>query len=445
MKKLVFIFIPIVLVLLNSCARKESSPVVQLLHSGGINSVGPYLTKDNKGNTVLCWMEQDGKDSLYRLKYAVYNGQEDKFGTAVTVPGSAGCSISAESMGKVAFKADGTVMAIYAKRFLSEKSPYAGAIYYSFSSDKGKSWSDSQFLHSDTAHAYGRSFFDVVTLKDGELAAVWLDGRFGKSIKGSALYFNRTASGKGFGLDSCLDKGTCECCRTDLLCDEKGNLHLAYRSIQFPSVLSGKQVRDMVYKSSIDNGKTFSESKAVSKDNWEIEGCPHSGPSLAVNANGGANVIWFTAGGSAGLYYTTAPARGADFRSRTLITATGRHPQLLSLADGRTVMVCEEMPELATEHTPAGAAKMDHGSAMKHSGGGMNHGPAGSAKIVLRMIADGKTEQEIALSDGEHPDNHAVLKKQGDHVLAAWVREGHSRSEICFARVDIRDHQSKNL
>lgn len=444
MKKIVFVFFPVVLALLGSCARKESRPLVQLLNSRGINSVGPYLTQDHKGNAVLCWTEQDGKDSLYRLKYAVYDGHQDKFGTAVTVPGSAGCSISAESMGKIAFKGDGTVMAVYAKRFLSEKNPYAGAIYYSFSADGGKNWSDQQFLHADTSHAYGRSFFDVAVLKDGELAAVWLDGRYGKTIKGSALYFNRTAKGKGFGLDSCLDKGTCECCRTDLLSDEKGNLHLAYRSIQFPSVLSGKEVRDMVYKSSTDNGKTFSESKPVSKDNWEIEGCPHSGPSLSVNGHSGANVVWFTAGGSAGLYYTTAPALGADFRSRTLITSTGRHPQLLSLADGRTAMVCEEMPEMAAEHAH-GDMKINHSSGIKHSGAGMSHGPAGAAKIVLRLIADGNTEKEIALTNGEYSDNHAVLKKLGDHVLVAWVREGHSGSEICFSKVEMADQQSKSL
>lgn len=445
MKKIVFIFFPVVLALMSSCARKESKPVVQLLNSGGIASVGPYLTQDNKGNAVLAWTEQDGKDSLYRLKYAVYDEQQNSFGTAVTVPGSAGCSISAESMGKVAFKADGTVMAVYAKRFLSEKNPYAGAIYYSFSADGGKNWSDQQFLHADTSHAYGRSFFDIAVLKDGELAAVWLDGRFGKKIKGSALYFNRTAKRKGFGLDSCLDKGTCECCRTDLLCDEKGNLHLAYRSIQFPSVLSGKQVRDMVYKSSVDNGRTFSESKPVSKDNWEIEGCPHSGPSLAVNGHGGANVIWFTAGGSAGLYYATAPDPGADFKSRALITATGRHPQLLSLSDGRTVMVCEEMPEMPSEHVHGEGMKMDHGSGMKHGGGGMSHGPAGAAKIVLRLIAEGKAEKEIALSNGEYSDNHAVLRKHGEDVLVAWVREGHAGSEICFSKVDLAGHQSGNL
>lgn len=444
MKKIAFIFFPVVLALLSSCVRKESKPLVQLLNSGGINSVGPYLTQDNRGNAVLCWTEQDGKDSLYRLKYAVYDEQLNSFGTAVTVPGSAGCGIAAESMGKVAFKADGTVMAVYAKRFLSEKNPYAGAIYYSFSADGGKSWSDQQFLHADTSHAYGRSFFDMAVLKDGELGAVWLDGRYGKTIKGSALYINRTAKGKGFGLDSCIDKGTCECCRTDLLCDEKGNLHLAYRSIQLPSVLSGKQVRDMVYKSSTDNGETFSESKPVSKDNWEIEGCPHSGPSLAVNGHGGANVIWFTAGGGTGLYYTAAPALGADFRSRTLITATGRHPQLLSLGEGKAAMVCEEMPETSAE--PAhGDMKMDHGSGMKHGGGGMSHGPAGAAKIVLRLIADGNTEKEIALTDGQYPDNHAVLKKLDGHVLIAWVREGHSGSEICFSRVDMADHESKSL
>jgi hypothetical protein len=110
------------------------------------------------------------------------------------------------------------------------------------------------------------------------VAAIWLDGRFGKVIKGSALFYAATGKDQRFGQDKCLFKGTCECCRTDILQDENGNIHIAYRSILFPSSLFGKQVRDMVYSFSKDNGATFSAAKVISKDNWALEGCPHTGP-----------------------------------------------------------------------------------------------------------------------------------------------------------------------
>jgi hypothetical protein len=197
MKKIYFSLV-IVTLLLAACKSKPVINEAKALNTAGIAAVGPYFTVDHKGNPVLCWSEQDGKDSLYRLKYAVYDQQKEEFGKAFTVSTSAGCGVSAESMAKIAFKDDGTVIAIFAKRFPNEKSPYAGAIYYSMSENEGKSWSDARFLHSDTSHTYGRSFFDVAKLIDGELGAVWLDGRYGKSIKGSALFFSRTEKGKGF-------------------------------------------------------------------------------------------------------------------------------------------------------------------------------------------------------------------------------------------------------
>ncbi|WEK17532.1 MAG: hypothetical protein P0Y49_12070 [Candidatus Pedobacter colombiensis] len=420
MNKIYFSLV-IVTMLLAACKSKPVTNEPKMLNTAGIAAVGPYFTTDHKGNPVLCWSEQDGKDSLYRLKYAVYDQQKDAFGEALTVSTSAGCGVSAESMAKVAFKEDGTVIAIFAKRFPDEKNPYAGAIYYSMTENGGKNWSDAKFLHSDTSHAYGRSFFDVAKLKDGELAAIWLDGRYGKSVKGSALFFNRTEKGKGFATDTCLDKGTCECCRTDLLTDKDGNLHLAYRSIMLPNVLAGKQVRDMVYKLSTDNGQTFTPAKVISNDNWEIDGCPHSGPTLAV-ANHTLQAVWFTAGGSPGLYGTSATDSG--FRRRNLITASGRHPQMVALADGKAAMVCEEVEEM--EHEPM---KMEH----SHSKGGMmSHAPAGMSKIILRILKDGNPEKSIALTNGKQADHHAVLTTVNNGMLIAWVREGEKGSTIYY-------------
>lgn len=419
MKRL-FMLLALTAAFLTACkTEKTESPV--LISAEGSFAAAPYFTRDHQGNTVLCWTEQDSKDSLFRLKYAVYDAQTNAFNQTVTVPASAGSSNSAESMGKIAFKTDGTIVALFSKRFPKEKNPFAGAIYYSNSADAGKTWSHAQYLHSDTAHAYGRSFFDLAVLKDGEIAAVWLDGRYAKEIKGSAQFFARTEKGKGFGLDTCLEKGTCECCRTDLFTDKDGNLHLAYRNIMYPSALSGKQVRDMVYKLSRDNGRHFSAPKTISNDNWEIEGCPHSGPSMASTA-GGIGALWFTAGGGAGLYYTASKVLGGDFNRRKLVSTSGRHPQMIALKDGSIAMVFEEIAAAAPEHS----MKMDHSKgSMK-----MKHGPAASAKVVLQIVSGDELKKSLELTNGELSDNHAVLTETSEGLLVAWVREGHEDSKI---------------
>lgn len=411
------------LIFLASCKNKDAASNEVVLETTGIQAVGPYLTHDQKGVPVLCWTEQS-KDSLYQLKYARYDVQKNRFSTAIAIPASIGSNTSAESMGKVAFKADGTVIALFSKRFPREKNPYAGAIYYSMSVDDGRSWSVAKFLHADTAHTYGRSFFDVTRLKNGELAAIWLDGRFGKAIKGSALFFNQTVKGEGFGVDTCLDKGTCECCRTAILADGAGNIHLAYRSITFPSALADKQVRDMVYKVSADQGKTFSGSKPISKDNWEINGCPHSGPSLAVVKNT-VHAVWFTAGGTPGLYTTDAIGIGSDFNKRRTVTTAGRHPQLLALENGKLLMVAEEsidVPEAMHMNHSHGSMKMSHEQAVR-------------ARITLRTLAAGKPDEVRQLTDGKSADNHAVLGAVGNELLVAWVREEKNMSKIYYTHL----------
>lgn len=411
--------------LFSACTREPGPSAPKVLSISGTEATGPYFTKDNKGNAVLCWTEKDN-DASYRLKYAIYNMQTNQFDKVITVPASAGCSTAAESMGKVAFKADGTVLAVFAKRFPKERNPYAGAIYYSFSDDGGKHWSEARFLHTDTVHAYGRSFFDIATLKDGELGAIWLDGRYGKTIKGSALFFARTEKGMGFAPDTCLDKGTCECCRTDILTDDAGNIHLAYRSIKFPSALADNQVRDMAYKRSADNGKTFSTAETISKDNWEITGCPHSGPSLAATEKG-VHAVWFTAGGGPGLYSTSSNASGEGFFNRSLLSTAGRHPQMIAWNDGRLTVVYEE--PLKVE---AGAAvKMSH----SHGDMKMSQVAAGSAKIVLRILNANSPERSIDLTDGQMPDNHAVLIAVNHTLLTAWVREEKTGAKIYYSSI----------
>ncbi|WP_432712598.1 hypothetical protein [Pedobacter sp.] len=415
MKPIILLFIAALgVAILPSCKEKQDAPEIQLLSTGENEALGAYFTKDHRGNAVLCWSEKSAADSLYCLKYAIYNAEKESFELPVTVAGSIGLSTAAESMGKIAFKGDGTVMAIFGKRFTKEKNPYAGATYYTFSTDEGKSWTKAAFLHSDTSHTVGRSFFDLTTLKDGEMAAVWLDGRYGKSIKGSALFFARTAKGKGFAADVCIDKGTCECCRTNLVSDTQGNLHLAYRKILYSRDLMGKQVRDMVYSTSKDNGLSFSKAIPISNDNWQIEGCPHSGPSLALTDKS-VQSVWFTAGGVPGIYFTEAQL-DSTFKKRTLLSAEGRHPQMKTLPEGKMAVVYEENMGAVPEHS-------------------MHHQNAGMAKIVLSLIDKGQARERISLTDGQYADHHAVLIPLKKGLLVAWIREMHGQSKIYFSKI----------
>lgn len=413
--------------MMGSCRSSTETYDVQNIKGRGLEETAPFLTTDHLGNAVLAWTSKDPADSINRLMYAIYDSDTDKFSEPVVVPVSAGTKSSSESMNKVAFKSDGTVMAVFARRFNNEKNPFAGAICYSMSRDKGLNWSPAQYLHSDTAHAYGRGYFDVSTLKNGEVGAIWLDGRYKKTLKGSAVFYSATQKGDGFKSDTCVNKNTCECCRTDLLTDMQGNIHLTYRSILFPEALINKQVRDIVYTFSNDNGKTFTSEKVISKDNWSIDGCPHTGPSLAVTKNG-LNAVWYTAGGTPGLYYSRSSPNGADFNERKLLTTSGRHPQMIALPDGKLAVIYEEASDDSHKH----AEKANE----KHSQSGMDHHEeVTGTKIILRVINGDKAEKTLTITEGKYSDHHAVLVPVKDGLLAAWVREKEGRPGICFTRI----------
>lgn len=409
-----------------SCKQSGNQSVsIQSIPNTGTEAASPYLTHDNLGNAVLCWTEKSPADSLYRLRYAVYKPASNQFGDPITVAPSAGTKISAESMNKIAFKSDGTVIAVFARKFENQKNPFAGAILYTTSADQGKTWSAERYLHSDTSHTYGRGFFDLARMKNGEIAGIWLDGRYGKADTGSALFFAITTKGKGFKNEKCIDRHTCECCRTDLLAGNDGNLHIAYRSILYPTQLLGKQVRDMVYTSSKDNGHTFEKIKIISNDNWAIEGCPHTGPTLAI---GGQSVyaLWFTAGNSPGIYFNNSEL-GNNFKPRELQSATGHHPQITSLEDGRLAMVWEEGT------LPPSSASMKKNS--HQHGIVMDHKEISSAKILLKILKDGVEEKKIDITNGNQSENHAVLTGVNKGVLIAWVNEDKNRSGIHYTYV----------
>src|SRR3546814_454476 len=221
----------------------EPIPEARILTSAGVMATDPYFASDQYGNPVLSWTEQLPGSEDYLLKYAVFDPSEGSFGPAVSVTTSASTNTTAESANKVAFKSDGTIIALFGKRFNDPENRFAGAIQYSLSTNDGTTWSAPRYLHSDTLHQYGRSFFDMATLANGEVGAIWLDGRYGEADTGSALFFASTIPEGGFGMDKMIGESTCECCRTDLLVDSAGRIHIAYRDILYHLSHFGKKDR----------------------------------------------------------------------------------------------------------------------------------------------------------------------------------------------------------
>lgn len=424
------------LLLLAGChtgSRHESTSLNTMdavrISSEDAEASGAYITYDNQQSPVLCWTEKINDHDGHIVKYAHFDTLSQRLGEPVTVTASKGTRAHDESMNKVGFKGDGTAIVLFAKKHPTSENRFAGSILYTMSGDLGKTWTAAKYLHSDTAKTYGRSFFDMATLPDGEIAAIWLDGRYRKETTGSALFFTKTAEGSGFNQDYQIGESTCECCRTDIYVDEKNNIHVAYRDILFPPALMGQQVRDMVHSISYDGGKSFSPAKRISEDNWAIEGCPHTGPSLALNQNG-LHVTWFTAGGDPGVYFASSKDNGGTFSDREKISSVARHPQIISLPDGTLVMVWDESPEKSNEQKPVHASTHSlHES----------HDSSSGSRIMLQIKnVDGSVEQ-WAITDGRADASHpVVISSGGGNVLIAWTETIDNKSAIFYKVIDIR-------
>ena len=322
--KLTYILIILTVCISVCCSTKEihTGPTEVALPVEGLKTGCAFLTTDQHHVPVLSFTgSTDTSTALYFSKF-------DTVSNALSVPlqvtPSIGTGFHEESMNKVAFKTDGTIIAVWEMKHPVAENKYAGSILYSMSHDNGTSWTTAKMIHSDTLHSHSRSFFDITTLSDGEVGVVWLDSRHTVGTEGSSLYFAKTKDTLGFQQDQQIAETVCQCCRTEMFNDDQGMLHIAFRDIQ--TSVKG-QVRDFAHITSTDNGATFTAPVMVSNDNWIIEGCPHTGASLTKSDNV-LTATWFTAGGTSGVYFTTSKDNGITFQSRTLISASAHHPQI---------------------------------------------------------------------------------------------------------------------
>lgn len=333
MNLLTFIFLAIIFF---GCSNENTA---KLFSSEGASAESVYLTRDQNANPVAVWTER--KENDLTLFLAISNDGGKSFPDKLSLLLTNDVATHSEGMPKVAFKKDGTIVVAYEKKTPTEANKYAGAIYYRVSSNSGKTWSPEKFLHSDTIAGRSRSYFDIERLPDGEIGASWLDIKLDKETGGRSVRFAKTEGSIEFGNEILVDSSACQCCRIDVYSDMTGNVNVAYRGLMKGKM--GQPIRDMMMATSGDNGKTFTHPTRISPDNWVIDGCPHTGPSLC-SSKGGLYSLWYTEGNGTGIYYSFKQNGENEFKERGLVSNFGRHPQL-GANETRFIMVWEEISD----------------------------------------------------------------------------------------------------
>lgn len=132
----------------------------------------------------------------------------------------------------------------------------------------------------------------------------------------SEIFFASSADGGNtFAPNKKLSSEVCPCCKTSLVVAPDGKIYASWRQVV------GDDFRHIAVASSVDNGQTFSNYTIVSDDKWQINACPVSGATMAIDEKNALKIIWFTAGtaGKPGIYEAESNDFGKTFANRRLI------------------------------------------------------------------------------------------------------------------------------
>jgi len=401
----------------------------QSSENGTLRPVGdfasnPQATLDNRGHLVLWWIQKEADSGDNIVAFARSTDQGNTFSDARTIPKSRGANgANGEGPPRLIFKDDGTILLLFNKPNKMPGHPFAGDVLYTQSTDNGNSWSTPEPIHRDGIRTSGQGFPAVTHLPNGEVAAVWLDGRHNEPH--SSLYFAVTDGDNGFGMDKKIGGPSCQCCKISMLVDDSQTLHISYRSI-----LDG--TRDIMHLSSTDMGDHFTKPVKVSKDQWEIEACPHNGPDLTQTANY-LHSAWYTNVNEKdkGVFYThTATAKAMNnsskaksdqmntrpsFEKKTQLSSNelAKHIKISALTNNTALIVWDEKIKSV-------------------AGEGMN------SRIAYQLIKDGRPMVgDYLTTANEEAFNPSILQVEDNLIFLVWTEKKNGQQYIKYRKITL--------
>jgi hypothetical protein len=391
----------------------ENSAVRELDSPAGAGSIEPNLSAGPDDRLYLSWLEPI-QPKGYALKFAVRpkGGNWSRPRTITQGENRFDSSILALP--------DGSLAAYW----LTKGGPgrHANDVNLSISRDGGETWGKAIVPHQDRTPAE-RGFVSVAAANGG-IAVVWIKGSMmmidSASMKhgsGDAINSDASRHGSGdhkhleggdrqasgqmaaskmesslmsitIGLDGTLgkevllDSRVCECCQTAAAQTPDG-VAVVYRD------RSDKEVRDISIVR-LKKGK-WSKPEPLSKDGWEINGCPVNGPAISSSGKNVA-VAWFTrVHDQPRVYAALSTDGGATFNPKVLLG--DEHPigrvDIIALPSGNAVVSW-------AERTPSGT------------------------EVRARIVKpNGSTAPTIVVAETASGVPH--MKMSGDEVIIAWT------------------------
>ena len=251
----------------------------------------PELNATHDGRIILSWVERIG-DKRYALRAAIRDRKG--WSEASTIAEGENWFVNWADFPSAIALRDGSLAAHWLVK--SGKSTYAYNVNIARSNDGGNAWSAPMVPHRDNTQTE-HGFVSLISLADGRLGAVWLDGRNMKNMKETDEHAPASESmtlryaaidRQGNVSDEAeLDNRVCECCQTSAAVTSDGPIAV-YRN------RSPTEVRDIYIVRQVNGA--WSAPQAIHADNWQINGCPVNGPAVAADGRR-VVVAWFTSVG----------------------------------------------------------------------------------------------------------------------------------------------------
>ncbi|MGY8814880.1 MAG: exo-alpha-sialidase [Gammaproteobacteria bacterium] len=230
-----------------------------------------------------------------------------------------------ENRAKIAFGRNGE---IYVSWTVVRDGPFYGDIRFSRSLNNGKNFEEARTVNDDgmlTSHRFETLFVD----SKGNIYISWLDKRDqvvtldrGVEYNGAALYYTISKNnGLTFAKNRKVADYSCECCRIAMSETPSGDVAAFWRHI------FGDNIRDHGF-AVLGLEDIVIPVQRATKDDWQIEACPHHGPAMVTGDDDLYHVTWFTLGEARkGINYGRYnPLTETMMDIRTVATTGSSHP-----------------------------------------------------------------------------------------------------------------------
>ena len=180
----------------------------------------------------------------------------------------------------------------------------------------------------------------------GPFLVTWIDRQQDSPTPRAIVMARLDAQGGVMGHSYKVGENACDCCRLGVAFADRGRtVYIAHREV------TKDNIRNHVLRTSTDGGLTFGPPVTISDDGWQT-GCPHSGPTIAVDGRGYIHATWFTQGrteSEAGVYYAVSRDDGRSFAPRVLVHGNTApevlHTTLAVRNDGTVYLAWDNLDE----------------------------------------------------------------------------------------------------